>query len=66
MILSSDLDSANISQIKEVLLEKSFKLINSMIQFNLNILKNAKLSANIIKHFNEANIDLISQVSFKK
>lgn len=62
MILSSDLDNENVVSMKEVLLEKAFKLVQSMSYFGLNILKDSKLANNILKYFNENNIELISNV----
>ena len=47
---------------KDILLEKSFKLTMSMSLFGLNILKDSNLSSNILKYFDENNIELISNV----
>lgn len=47
---------------KDILLEKSFKLTMSMSQYGLNILKNSKLACSILKYFDESNIELVSNV----
>jgi hypothetical protein len=62
LILSSDLDNENVISMKEILLEKAFKLVQSMSYFSLNILKDSKLAKNILRYFNENNIELISNV----
>ncbi len=62
LILSSDLDNENVISMKEILLEKAFKLVQSMSYFGLNILKDSKLAKNILRYFNENNIELISNV----
>ena len=62
LILSSDLENENVISMKEMLLEKAFKLVQSMSYFGLNILKDSKLANNILRYFNEKNIELISNV----
>jgi hypothetical protein len=63
LILSSDLENENVISMKEMLLEKAFKLVQSMSYFGLNILKDSRLAKNILRYFNENNIELIANVT---
>lgn len=52
-----------LSPMKELLLEKSLKLVQSMTYFGMNILKNSRLANNIFKLVDETTVEFISQVS---
>lgn len=54
--------SLNDTNVKNSLIEKIFTLIISWIKFGINIFKNSEMSELVLKHMNENNMKLISNI----